>query len=102
MAPVASSSAGVPTQPIDDPDLRALMSRLTELAPLRPHEEQLGTAPSPLASSAANSSLTSSRYDQVRVDDLVSELTKYPKWRFQEQVSSGWPPRSFLVWGVGK
>lgn len=88
MAPVTSSSTGVAGQIIDDPELKALIQRLSLLAP-----DPTGTN----AAAGGGGGETQTQQPQQpqepppRITDetvttLVSELARWPKWRFQEQV----------------
>jgi len=82
MAPVTSSSTGVAGQIIDDPELKALIQRLSLLAP----------DPTGITNAAAGGETETQQQQEPppRITDetvtaLVSELTRWPKWRFQEQ-----------------
>ena len=72
MAPVTISVAGVTRQIIDDSTLTVLLDRLSTFdtsadQSISPYDE--------------------ADTDNVDIDGIVSELEKYPKWRFQEQVN---------------
>ena len=84
MAPVTSSATGVACQIIDDPELSSLISRLSLLC-----------HPAPPAAGGGGGGDTDDQdlvtrkivTDDETVAKLVEELARYPKWRFQEQVS---------------
>ena len=80
MAPVTATKTGIPRQTIDDPQLKALLSRLSEYAihdTIFASSDNFGTA-------SDNKGDEQSRVD---VEGLVGELERWPRWRFQEMVS---------------
>jgi hypothetical protein len=87
MAPVTSSATGVAGQIIDDPELSSLISRLSSLC--HPAAAAAGTAD---GADDDHGDLVARKIvtDDETVAELVEELARYPKWRFQEQVSWGW------------
>ena len=84
MAPVTSSPTGVPGQTIDDPELRALISRLSRLS--ASGEPDLTASPGTDEIGGQPQWLDQPRITDETVEALVTELAGYPKWRFQEQV----------------
>ncbi len=82
MAPVTTSATGVAGQIIDDPELSSLIARLSDLC-------QDDEGPPPGAGDAGADDVVTRKVvtDDETVAKLVAELARYPKWRFQEQVS---------------
>lgn len=91
MAPVTSSATGVAGQIIDDPELSSLISRLSSLCHPAPPDGPAGTADGGAAAGGDtdDQDLVTRKIvtDDETVAKLVEELARYPKWRFQEQVS---------------
>ena len=89
MAPVTTSATGVAGQIIDDPELSSLIARLSDLC--RDEGPPPGTG-TPTAGDAGAGDVVTRKIvtDDETVAKLVAELARYPKWRFQEQVSSSW------------
>ena len=85
MAPVTSSATGVAGQIIDDPELSSLISRLSLLCHPAPPEDAAGGG----GGDTDDQDLVTRKIvtDDETVAKLVEELARYPKWRFQEQVS---------------
>ena len=84
MAPVTTSATGVAGQIIDDPELSSLIGRLSDLC-----REEGGTGTTATTGDAGADDVVTRRVvtDDETVAKLVAELARYPKWRFQEQVS---------------
>ncbi len=75
MAPVTATSTGITRQFIDDPELKALLERLSsyDVGPVKPLPE---------GSRDANAEAA-----KVDIEALVGELERWPQWKFQEMVS---------------
>lgn len=77
MAPITSTTTGIPRQTIDDAVLRSLIDTLSSY--------DCNNLVNDVASeNRAPSDTCSSRVD---VEGLVGELERWPQWRFQEMVS---------------
>ena len=77
MAPITSTTTGIPRQTIDDAVLRSLIDTLSsyDCNSLVEAEASKNYAPSNTCSG------------RVDVEGLVGELERWPQWRFQEMVS---------------
>ena len=91
MAPVTVTSAGIARQIIDDVELIDLIERLSKFDPtdaspagVAAGDNNGGSNGEKVAIAAISPSASGPPLD---IDGLVAELEKYPKWRFQEQVS---------------
>ena len=81
MAPVTATSTGIPRQFIDDPELFALLERLSSYdvstsKPIRGNSQTGGAS--------ADADTDTARVD---VEGLVGELERWTQWKFQEMVS---------------
>lgn len=68
MAPITATTTGVTPQVIDDPELVDLITRLSGFR------------------SSGTGAADSTSNKKINLDSLISELSKYKSWRFQEQV----------------
>lgn len=109
MAPVTATSAGIPRQTIDDPDLIGLLERLSKFDPTSSTSTTTtvdagvvtGVAAAndnddgdvEMADATADGAAAEQSTDGIikipplDVDGLVAELECVPRWQFQEQVS---------------
>jgi hypothetical protein len=109
MAPVTATTTGIACQTIDDPNLLALIERLSKFDPQSnpsgvrvpatdandgdvimadDANNNYSHGESPMATSATGDSESAEKQPQppLDVDGLVAELDGVPKWRFQELV----------------
>lgn len=75
MAPITTTTTGIPRQPIDDPELVSLIKRLQSYDCLVHREEVGGSAGSSIG-----------KDDNVDIEGLVGELERVDQWRYTEQV----------------
>lgn len=68
MAPITATTTGVTPQVIDDPELVDLITRFSGFR------------------SSGTGAADSTSNKKINLDGLISELSKYKSWRFQEQV----------------
>lgn len=86
MAPVVISSTGIPRQTIDSPELISLIERLSKLDPKTNDGVSVDGAGMDIDKDDADGDKVADS-PPLDIDELVDELKKYQRWRFQEQVS---------------
>lgn len=85
MAPIVVTSVGVSLQVIDDPELQSFLHRLKDIA------YRGGKETTPLSTDSDTgdtfvAAATAANLVSVDLDALTTELKRFQKWRFQEQV----------------
>ena len=87
MAPVTATSTGIPRQFIDDPQLTALLERLSSYDVRRNSDSDGGNLDKSTSDKDVDGDNSNDETERVDIEGLVGELERWSQWKFQEVVS---------------